>query len=144
MINYAPVTPKGKDGVPKYDTYGPAKVAITALNKENAAVSSILLLNNQTTELEITPTATTAFKWLSQATIDSSVAGTSVLVGAAVVPNFDFVIPATTTRRVVVPALSNGNETSIAAARDLYGLAAGLAFKTAVNAAVGSVLTVQL
>ena len=60
MINYAPATPRGKDGLPKYDTYGPAKVAITALNKENAAVSSILLLNNQTTELEITPTATTA------------------------------------------------------------------------------------
>ena len=144
MINYAPATPRGRDGTAKYDTYGPVKVAITALNKENAAVSSILLLNVQTTELEITPTATTAFKWLSQTVIDSSVAGTSVLVGAAVVPNFDFVVPANNTRRVVVPQAGPGNETSVAAARGLYGLYAGLAFKTAVNAAVGSVLTIEL
>ena len=142
MINYAPATPRGKDGLPKYDTYGPAKVAIASRNIEGTAASSIMLLNNQTTELELTPTTTTAFKWLSQAVIDSSVAGTSVITAQALGPNYDFVVPGSVTRRVVVPAVSNGNETSIAAARDLYGLAAGLATKTIVT--TGSVLTVQL
>lgn len=142
MNNYAPKVPRDNTGIPKYE-YGPAKVAIASTNKENAAASSILLLNNQTTELEITPTATAAFKWLSQATIDSSVAGTSVITvnGTA---NFDFVVPAATTRRVVLPQINRSNTGSIAAARDLYGLPAGLAMKTAQAAAVGSVLTVQL
>lgn len=140
MSNYSPTIPRDKFNTPKV-TYGPAKVSLASENREATVVSSILLLNNQTTELEITPTTTTAFKWLSRAVIDSSVAGTSVITAAGT-SNFDFVVPGNETRRVVVPAVVAPNETSVAAARDLFGLATGLASKTVVT--TGSVLTVQL
>jgi len=142
MSNYAPQIPRDTGGAPKY-AYGPAKLSLASNNKENAAASSILLLNNQTTEMEITPTATSAFKWLSQTVIDSSVAGTSVITIAGS-SNFDFIVPANETRRVVVPQVVTSNETSIAAAQQKFGLAPGLAMKTVVAAGVGSVLTVQL
>lgn len=141
MINYAPVTPKDKGGLQKVG-YRPATIAIAVTNKENASASSILLLNNQTTEIEVAASGQNlAGKWLSQATIDSSVAGTSVITAAGTA-NFDFMIGNNTVRNLVVPAISAGSTTSIAAARDIYGLVAGVAFKT--FAGTGSVLTVEL
>lgn len=138
-MNYARETPKGKDNVGKQN-YPPAEVALAASTNEAAITSSILLLNNQTTEILILPTVNSAFRWLSQTVIDSSVAATSVLTAIATA-NFDFTAPANVHTRVVLPQIAAGNNTSIAAARDIYGLPAGLAMKTTV--AAGSILTVQ-
>ena len=81
-MNYAPTTPFGKDNYPKVG-YVPAKVALASQNKENASASSILLLTHDTTEIEVAASGqNVAGKWLTQAVIDSSVAGTSVLTGA--------------------------------------------------------------
>ena len=144
MINFYPGTPFGKTGEVKIG-YSPAKVALATTMKENAAASSILLLTHNTTELEITATTGStigiAGKWLSQATVDSSVAGTSVITAAGTA-NFDFVVPNGTFRRVVVPIATNvQTDGSVMGVNRKFGLYPAVAFKTFVG--TGSVMTMQ-
>lgn len=138
---YAPPTPKGRDGIPKVFYY-PAKIALASQNKENASVSSILLLTHDTTEIEVAAAGqNVAGKWLTQANIDNSVAGTSV-ISAAGTANFDFTIGNNTVRRFVVPiATVNQNQSSIQGVNRLEGLYPAVAFKT--FAGTGSVLTME-
>ncbi len=141
MSSYAPVTPRDRQSEPKQG-YPPATIALATSNKENASASSILLLNDNCSEIEVAVTGNTAGKWLSQTVINSSVAGTSVITGAALTPNFDFMIGANTVRRFVVPIVTQvTNMSSVSGVQGQYGLAAGVAFKTFVGNT--SVLTVQ-
>ena len=145
MRYYYPETPQGKLGEVKIG-YAPAKAALARTNKENASASSILLLTHDTTELEVAAatgsTLGIAGKWLSQATVDSSVAGTSVITGAALGPNWDFIVPNGQIRRVVVPIATNVQTSgSVMGANRKYGLYPAVAFKTFVG--TGSVLTAE-
>ena len=141
MINYAPNVPRDKDGGIK-DGYAPSKTALSATNKENAAASSILLLGHNTTEIEVNAVNQhVAMKWLTQATVDSSVAGTSVLTAAGS-ENWDNLIQKDTVRRFVVPIATNPQTGSVQGVNRELGLYPAVAFKTA--AGNGSVLTAQL
>ena len=144
MKTFYPGTPQGKEGEFKIG-YAPAKVALARTVKENAAASSILLLTHDTTELEIAAatgsTLGIAGKWLSQATVDSSVAGTSVITAASG-PNWDFIVPNGTIRRVLVPIATNVQSSgSIMGVNRKYGLYPAVAFKTLVG--TGSILTAE-
>ena len=136
-----PETPQGKLGEAKVG-YAPAKVALDRQNDENALASSILLLTHDTTELEVVAIGQAAAgKWLSQATVDSSVAGTSVITAAGTA-NFDFVVPSGEFRRVVVPIATNvQTDGSVMGVNRKFGLYPAVAFKTLVG--TGSVLTAQ-
>ena len=141
MSDFYPSTPTGKKGEVKVG-YAPAKVALARQNRENASASSILLLTHDTTELEIISVAQhTAGKWLSQATVDSSVAGTSVITAAGTA-NHDFVVPSGEFRRVVVPIATNTPSSgSVMGVNRKLGLYPAVAFKTL--AGNGSVLTAE-
>lgn len=135
MNQIYPGTPFGKSGEVKVG-YPPAKVALASWNRENGSASSILLLGHNSTEVEIAPIANTgsilgmAGKWLTQATVDSSVAGTSVITAAGTA-NYDFVVPGNTVRRFVVPIATNVQSSgSIMGVNRLYGLYPALAVKT--------------
>ena len=141
MSNYAPNTPRDRDSMPK-SGYPPAKIALASTNKENASASSILLLNDATAEIQVTAAGqNTAGKWLSISTIDSSVAGTSVITAAGATTNFDFMIPNNTEKRLVVPVLTQVTTFGNLNTGSMYGLARGVAFKTFVG--TGSVLTAE-
>ncbi len=102
MKNYALGKPVGNNGVPFFDS-SPAVAAIATTVRDAAATSSILVLNQNTTAVEIAATGGPVFiKWLTQAVVDSSVAGTSVVSGASG-PNFDNVVANNTVKRFVVP-----------------------------------------
>jgi len=141
-INYSPPLPISKNGQIKTE-YGPPYVAKVRTTKENAAASSILLLGHDTTELEVLATVNTAGKWLSQAVVDAKTA-TSVLTVAATA-NYDFMIEANKVRRLVVPIsthkASSGSAMGINRAEGLFP---AVAYKTFVDAGVGSVMTIQL
>lgn len=144
MQNYSLPLPRGRDGDQKQN-YPPAKVALLATTKEDASASSILLMTHNTTEIEVTAHGGSVYgiagKWLSGATVDSSVAGTSVLAGAAS-PNYDFIVPNGMVRRFVVPISTNPQTAgSIQGANREYGLYPAVAFVT--TGGKGSVLTVQ-
>ena len=143
MRLFYPATPQGKLGEVKVG-YAPALVALARQNKENAAASSILLLGHDTTELEMLAIGQpVAGKWLSQATVDSSVAGTSVITIAGTA-NYDFLVPAAEMRRVVVPIATNvQTEGSVMGVNRKFGLYPAVAFKTVGAAVVGSILTAQ-
>lgn len=144
MRNYSPALPRGKDDGLK-TSYPPPLVALAATNKENATVSSILLLTHDTTEIEVTTIGAASFmavagKWISRANIDASVAATSVITAAGTA-NFDFLVPAGTVRRFVVPISTNPQTGSVQGVNRELGLFPGVAFKTTIG--LGSVLTVE-
>ena len=140
-INYAPGTPVDKFGASKAG-YPPAKIALASQNKENASASSILLLTHDTTELEVAAAGqNVAGKWLTQAVVDSSVAGTSVL-SAFGTANYDFMVANNTLRRFVVPIASfKQTSGSIQGVNRELGLYPAVALKT--FAGNGSVLTAE-
>ena len=138
MTNYSPQIPIDKGGTPKQG-YVPAKVALTQRASENAVLSSIWLLGHNTTELEMTAIGqATAVKWMTQAVVDSSVAGTSVLTAVAT-GNWDHVIPSGETRRFVVPVATVGYGQSVQGVNRAEGLYPAVAYKT--FAGNGSVFT---
>ncbi len=146
--NYSPGTPVDKFGIPK-TIYPPAKISLATTNNTNASTSSILLLSHDTTEIEVVAVSSVqsgdstgiAGKWLSQATVDSSVAGTSVITAAGTA-NFDFVVQAGQVRRFVVPiATQNQAQQSIQGVNRLLGLYPAVAYK--VIAGTGSVITME-
>lgn len=146
--SYAPGTPLGNKGEIKIG-YPPAKAALASSTHETAGVSSILLLGHNTTEIHVAVVGSVngalgsgaAGKWLTQAIVDSSVAGTSVLTGVATA-NFDFIVPAGTVRTFVVPQATNvANNGSIMGVNRSEGLYPAVAFK--LLAGSGSVLTMQ-
>lgn len=143
MRNYSPALPRGKDDGLK-TSYPPPLVAIARTTKENATVSSILLLSHNTTEIEVSAHGGSIYgiagKWLSRVNIDGSVAGTSVVSGAAS-PNYDFIVPNGQTRRFVVPISTNPQTGSIQGVNRELGLYPGVGYIT--TGGVGSVLTVE-
>lgn len=134
--NYAAGTPVGNNLVPLFNS-PPPFAAIATTVRENAATSSILVLNQNTTAIEVAPTGGPAYiKWLTQAVVDSSVAGTSV-ISAAGTANFDHVVASGTVRRFVVPiATTPTSQTSVQGANRLNGLYPNVAFATGPIASV--------
>ncbi len=140
MDNIYPYTPFGKRGEVKVG-YPPAKVALVTTNKENASASSILLLSHDTTELEVTAAGqNVAGKWITQANVDASVAGTSVITASGTA-NFDFMVVNNTFRRVAVPIATIANGSSVQGVNRANGLYPAIAFKTFTGN--GSVLTAE-
>jgi len=142
--NYSPPLPRGKDDGDKQN-YGPPIIALASTHKENASVSSILLLTHDTTEIEVTVIGAASFlgvagKWISQANINASVAATSVITAAGSA-NFDFTVPGGGTRRLVVPISTNPQTGSVQGVNRELGLYPAVAFKT--TAGNASVLTAE-
>lgn len=132
---YSPALPRGKDGDAKV-TYPPAKVALAATHRDAATASSVLVFTHDTTEIEVTATGgPIAIKWA-----DITNNGTSV-IAAAGTANFDHVVPASTTRRFVVPIQSFNPTASIQGVNRAEGLFRGVA--TIIAGPVASVLTTQ-
>lgn len=131
------MTPVGRDNYPKVG-YVPTKIALTSWNRENGSASSILLLGHNTTEVEVSPVGNAgsvvgmAGKWLSQATVDSSVAGTSVITTIAG-SNWDFIVPGNVTKRFVVPIATSANYVSVQGVNRQEGLYPALAIKTLIG-----------
>lgn len=103
--NYAKGKPSGNNMTPFYDS-PPPEIAIASDNRTTDAlskVSSITVLNANTTAIEVMAAGAPAFiKWLTQAVVDSSVAGTSVIATGATA-NYDGMVAKDTIRRFIVP-----------------------------------------
>ena len=138
--NYAQMTPRDKGSYPRHDLV-PAMTAKARTNKENAVTSSILNLTHDTTEIEVAAVnAHVALKWLDQATIDSSVAGTSVITAAGS-GNWDHIVQTDTVRRFVPPISKFVQSGSIQGINRELGIYPAVAYKT--FAGNGSVLTAE-
>lgn len=118
--NYAAGTPVGDNQVPLYGSPAAFKAIATTTKDSGNNVSSILVLTDNTTAIEVSATGAPAYiRWMSQSLVDSSVAGTSVLsTGAA---NYDHIIPAATVRRFVVPISTDTNRTAGAVTTSFVG-----------------------
>lgn len=139
--NYARGIPMGNNQMPASYQAPPAVKAIVSRMSENATVSSMVGLSQNTTAIEIsTQSAPVVFKWVANADAQNSVAATSVIAVAGTTANYDHVIPANTMRRFVVPIEVNnpqGNG-SLVGANIENGLFRWFAWKTQ---GAGSVLS---
>ena len=137
MGNYAPNLPRDKGNEPKQN-YPSPKVALSSTNKENAAVSSILLVGHDTTEIEVTAIGqAVAVKWNPV----GNVTATSSVITVVGSENWDHAIPSGEVRRFVVPIDTNPQTGSIQGVNRELGLFQEVAYKT--FAGDGSVLTAQ-
>lgn len=135
MESYSPRLPIDKNGVPKVN-YHPPIPALVATNKENAAVSSVLVFTHNTTEIEVSAIGGPVVgKWagiVNNGTSVISIAGTS---------NFDFIVGSGAVRRLVVPQSVQGNAASIQGVNRAEGLYQGVAYIAA--GVPASVLTAE-
>lgn len=108
--------------------------AIVTTLSENATASSVITVNDNTTDLEVAAVGATGFiKWIAKADTTASVVSS---VGGA---NWDVVIPSGTVRRLVIPRETNGTS-SIVGANISNGLYNRVAWKTG---GPGSILATQ-
>lgn len=109
--------------------------AIVSTVSENATASSVITVNDNTTDLEVAAIGSTGFvKWIARSDTTASVI--SSVGGQA---NFDVIIPAGTVRRLVIPR-ETGGTSSIVGANIQNGLYNRVAYKTG---GIGSILTTQ-
>lgn len=140
-LNYAKGKPMGNNNVPFFDSPPAIKAIATTVKDSATTTSSILILNQNTTAIEASPTGGPMFiRWLSQSTVDSSVAGTSVIATGAGA-NFDHVIPAANVRRFVVPINSHSYAEAYGSAVGA-NVANGLFTHVAYSGTATSILTV--
>lgn len=134
--NYAKGKAMGDNQIPFYDS-PPAIAAIaTTVRDTTATVSSILVLNDNTTAIEVAAAGGPAYiKWYTQAVVDSSVAATSVATTGAA--NFDHCIPNAVVRRFVIPiATIPSSQTSAMGANKANGLYPNLGIRGGTGASV--------
>lgn len=133
MGRYANPVPNDVSG---NDIQGAAMLipGLVAMTSENATVSSVITVNDNTTDLEVSAVGTTGFvKWIGRSDTTASV------ITAAGTANYDVVIPAGTLRRLVIPRETQGTS-SIVGANIANGLYNRYAIK---SAGIGSILSVQ-
>lgn len=135
MARYANQIPNDVAGNPIQGA-GMIVPAIVSTVSENATASSVLTLNDNTTDLEVAAIGSTGFvKWIGRADTNASVV--SSVGGQA---NYDVVVPAGTVRRLVIPRETGGAGASIVGANISNGLYNRVAYK---SGGIGSILTTQ-
>lgn len=134
MARYANNIPNDTTGNPIQGA-GMLVPAIVSTVSENATASSVITVNDNTTDLEVAAVGSTGFlKWIGRGDTTASVI--SSVGGQA---NFDVVIPAGTVRRLVIPRETSGTS-SIVGANIQNGLYNRVAYKTG---GIGSILATQ-
>lgn len=129
--NYAAGIPMGNNQTPMVGSPAPFK-AVKQYLSENATVSSVITLTQDTTAIEVAAgAAPVALRWVYVA--DASGPATSVIAVAGATANFDHMVPQNEVRRFVVPIeLINNAEGygSVVGQRVANGLFARVALKT--------------
>lgn len=114
------------------------KTAASTIGSENAAVSSVITLTDNTTTVEVGAFGTGAVvKWITIGDTESSVVSAGAGGG-----NYDVIIPLNYIRRLPVPMEVTPTASSLSGggANSANGLYKRLAYKTL---GIGSILTVQ-
>ncbi len=134
MARYANAIPNDVTGNPIQGA-GMLIPAIVSTVSENATASSVITLNDNTTDLEVGAVGASAFvKWISRTDTTASV------ISAAGTANYDVFVPSGTVRRLVIPRETIGAGASVVGANIQNGLYNRVAYKTG---GIGSVLTTQ-
>lgn len=134
MARYANAVPNDVYGNPIQGAGIPV-TAIATIVSENAVVSSVITVNDNTTDIEVTAVGSTGFlKWITRASTNPSV------IAAAGTANFDVVIPSGTARRLVIPRETGGAGASVVGANIQNGLYNRYAY---ITAGIGSILSNQ-
>ena len=120
--------------MPFFDSPPAIAALVTSVRDTSSPASSILILNQNTTAIEVAASAGMGYiKWLTQSEVDSSVAGTSV-IGTGAGSNFDHAIPGGNVRRFIIPiATVPTSQTSAMGANRANGLYPNVAYSGAVT-----------
>ncbi len=139
MAGYSKPVGNDKRGTPLPQWPIPTK-ALVSIVSENATASSVITLNDNTTDLEVSAVGSTGFlRWIPRSETAAVSPFASVISSVGGQANFDNVIPAGTTRKFVVPIEQLGTS-SLVGANIANGLYNRVAYKTG---GIGSILTAQ-
>lgn len=134
MPGYAKPVANDKNGVALDSQPLPLKALVTVVS-ENAVVSSVITLNDNTTDIEIAAVGSGAFiRWIARSDTQGS-----VLSAAGGTANYDAFLQSGQTKRFIVPIEQLGTS-SIVGANIRNGLYNRLAYK---GVGIGSVLSNQ-
>lgn len=132
-MRYAKPVAVDKNGNPLDSQPLPLKSLVTTVS-ENATVSSVITLNDNTTDIEIAAVGSSAFiRWISRSDTQGSV------LSAAGTANHDAFLQSGQTKRFVVPVEQLGTS-SLVGANIANGLYNRLAYK---SSGIGSILSNQ-
>lgn len=135
MARYAKPVAVDKNGNPLDSQPLPLK-AITTVVSENATVSSVITLNDNTTDIEISGVgAPVVIRWVPRTDTQASV------LNAAGTANYDSMIAANGIRRFIVPIETIGTS-SLVGANIANGLYNRIAWKS-IGSVTGSILSTQ-
>lgn len=131
-LNYQKALPRDSGTGEAMQAYPAPRLSLREIVSENAATSSVVTLNDNTTAIEVTAVGSTGFiKWIPTTNTNPSV------ISAAGTADYDHVIPAGTVRRFVVPQESIG-VSSMSGANVMNGCYQRVAWKTG---GIGSILS---
>lgn len=130
-INYAKKLPRDSGNEPMQD-FPPNVLAVQRYASENASVSSVITLSDNTSSIEVAAVGGPAVvKWIAQGNTNPSV------FSAVATANYDHVVPANLVRKFVVPIERQGVSSIVG-----INVQAGLYNRVAVKSiGVASVLT---
>lgn len=137
--------PRDKSGTELQEFPAPVRARVSVMMRENAVASSVMLLDQNTTHVEVNAIgAGVAIRWVP-ATETPSVSPRASVIASGLGANFDHIIPANSYRRFAVPKETGGVGPQGIANQGLgsvYGLYQRLAQINA-GSAPASVLIVQ-
>lgn len=135
-LNYANAVPVDERGNPMQGL--PPPVIALATTTISTAISSVVTLNNNTTDIEVSaPNIMVAIKW-----IGVNAAQTSVISSSLGTANFDHTIPSGTYRKFVVPRETQGMA-GPALTNSIHGLYQRLALIPINGTGVASILVTE-
>lgn len=138
--NYAREVPydKGGTALPQYPAAYKANARYSA---NNATVSSVLTLNDNTTVVEVSAVgASVAIRWVPSTETAAVSPFASVITTAGATANFDHIVPANMFRRFVCPIETQGTASIVG-----IGVQAGTYRRIAIMSAAGvsSIMTAE-
>lgn len=132
-LNYARELPRDKD-TNALQGVAPAYTALQRFSSENAIVSSVVTLTDNTTHIELAAIGqAVVVKWIAQSDTQASV------LSAAGTANYDVMVASGTVRKLIPPIETIGTSSIVGLNRQA-GLYRRMAFRTI---GIGSVLTAE-
>lgn len=109
MALYINKIPTDRAGNPLQDFPAPVRAVTSVMMRENAVASSVLLLDQNATSVEVTALGGQgiAIRWVLQAETPA-VSPRGSVIASGLGANFDHIIPAGTVRRFAIPNETNG------------------------------------
>ena len=124
MVQYITPLPIDKNGSTMQDFPSPVKAITSVMARENAVVSSVMVLDPNATSIEVNALGGqgVAIRWIPVTETPGSATAKSSVIASGLGANFDHLIPEGTYRRFAIPRETQGIGTGNLQIGSTFGL----------------------